>query len=237
MKFRFHVSYLAFALALATAIMTPAMASESNKETRMQTNVPLQIPGRVLEPGTYIFRLADSLSNRDIVEVFSEDANGNQTFVTTLMAISAYRQQTPDKPIFNMDERPAGTPEAIRSWFYPGDNTGWEFVYSKPYPTAQNQVAAVQPAPAPVEPPAPPAEPEAASAPEPAPVEEAVEETIVAETDTAVVAPESTPEIQGGADRELPQTAGYSTAELLAGMTMLSLGGLILFVALRRNAA
>ena len=173
MKFRFHVSYLAFALALATAIMTPAMASESNKETRMQTNVPLQIPGRVLEPGTYIFRLADSFSNRDIVEVFSEDANGNQTFVTTLMAISAYRQQTPDKPIFNMDERPAGTPEAIRSWFYPGDNTGWEFVYSKPYPTAQNQVAAVQPAPAPVEPPAPPAEPEAASAPEPAPVEEA----------------------------------------------------------------
>ena len=25
----------------------------------------------------------------------------------------------------------SGSPEAIHSWFYPGDNTGWEFVYPK----------------------------------------------------------------------------------------------------------
>jgi hypothetical protein len=29
-----------------------------------------------------------------------------------------------------LEERHAGAPEAIHSWFYPGDNTGWEFVYS-----------------------------------------------------------------------------------------------------------
>ncbi len=234
MNFRFHVSYLAFALALAGSMIMPAMADESNKETRMQTNVPLQIPGHVLEPGTYIFRLAGSASDRNIVQVFSEDANGKETFVATLLAISAYRQQTPEKPIFNFDERPAGTPEAIQSWFYPGDNTGWEFVYSKPYPTAQPQVAAAQPAPAPVEPPAPPVEEVSAPAPEPTPVEEpVVTETIVAEADTVVAAPESTPE----ADRVLPETAGYSTTELLAGMTMLGLGGLLLFVGRRRNEA
>jgi hypothetical protein len=240
MKFRFHISCLAFALAVAGSIVTPARADESNKETRMQTNAPLEIPGHMLEPGTYIFRLADSLSNRNIVQVFSEDATGKQTFVTTLLAISAYRLLTPDKPIFNMEERPAGNPEAIQSWFYPGDNTGWEFVYSKSdrIETAQNHAPAEQPAPAAVEPPKPPAEPVAAPEAEPEPVEEAfVEEIVVAETDTVVSAPENTPEIPGAADRELPQTAGYSAAELLAGMTMLSLGGLILFVALRRNAA
>jgi hypothetical protein len=238
MRLRFHLSYLALALALATSISPSAVADEWNKETRMQTNVRLQIPGHVLEPGTYIFRLMDSPSNRNIVQVFSEDANGDQTLVTTFFAVSAYRLLTPEKPTFNMGERPAGSPEAIRSWFYPGDNTGWEFVYSKTnrIETAQNQAPAEQPAATPVEPPAPPVEPLAV--PEPTPVEEVVvTETIVTEIDAAVVAPESTPEIQGAADRELPQTAGYSAAQLLAGMTMFSVGGLILFVALRRITA
>jgi hypothetical protein len=42
----------------------------------------VQIPGKVLTPGTYVFRLLNSASNRNIVEIYSEDANGNQTFVT-----------------------------------------------------------------------------------------------------------------------------------------------------------
>jgi hypothetical protein len=237
MTFKSHASYLLFALALAGSILTPARADEWNKETRMQTNVPLQIPGHVLEPGTYIFRLVDGLSNRNVVRVFSEDADGKETFVTTLFAVSAYRQKTPEEPIFNMDERPAGSPEAIKSWFYPGDNTGWEFVYSKAdrIQVAQNQPPAEPPAAAPAELPAPPEEAVAAPAPEPEPVEEVVAtEAIVA--DPVVVVAESAPEIQGSADRVLPETAGYSVAELLAGLTMLSLGGLISFLALCRNA-
>ena len=235
MSFKFHASYLAFALALGGSIMTPARADEMNKETRMQTNVPLQIPGHMLEPGTYIFRLADSSSNRNIVQVFSVDANGNETFVTTLLTVSAYRQRTPEEPIFNMDERPAGSPEAIKSWFYPGDNTGWEFVYSKSdrLQVAQNQAPA-EPAAAPAELPAPPEEAVAAPVPEPEPVEEVVApEPSVAETDTVILAPE----VQASADRELPETAGYSVAELLAGMMMLGLGGLILFGGLCRNSS
>ncbi len=37
----------------------------------------------------------------------------------------------PSKPLITFEERPAGTPEAIKSWFYPGDNMGNEFVYPK----------------------------------------------------------------------------------------------------------
>jgi len=239
MRFRVHVSSLAFLLALAVSSMTPAMADESNKETRMQTNVPVAIPGRVLQPGTYIFRLAESMSNRNIVQIFSEDANGRETLVTTLPAISAYRTQTPEKPIFNVEQRVAGGPEAIHTWFYPGDNTGWEFVYSKSdrLEIAKTQPPAEQPVAA-VEPPSPPEEPIAAPAPEPEPVVDTAEtETVVAETDSVVLAPENTFEIRNSADRVLPQTAGYSIAQLLAGMTMLGLGGLVLRAALCRNAA
>jgi hypothetical protein len=236
MKLRFHISHLAFALALAACIMMPALADETNKEMRIETSVPLQIPGHVLDPGTYIFKLAGSPSNRNIVEVFSVDSTGNQTFVTTILAISAYRLVTPDKPIINTEERPAGTPEAIRSWFYPGDNYGWEFVY--PQSDRLETAQAAPPAPVPVEPQQPAAEPVAAPAPEPPPAEEAaVTEPAPAEPDTVVLFSDNTLEIGTSADRELPNTAGYSASELLAGMTLLGLGGLILFPALRRITA
>src|SRR5271154_1389677 len=131
MKVKFGTWSLSVALALLGLTITPAMADEWNKETRLEVKEPLEIPGRVLTPGTYIFKLADSDADRKIVEVFSEDANGKQTFVTTILAISAYTVDTPDKPIIRLEERASGRPEAIHSWFYPGDNAGWEFVYPK----------------------------------------------------------------------------------------------------------
>ena len=131
MKIRITKWWLGAALCLMTAALQPAKADQWNKETRIQIDVPMEIPGKVLTPGTYVFKLLDSPSSRNIVVIYSEDANGKQTLVTTTFAIPAYRMDTPDKPVINLEERPAGTPEAIHTWFYPGDNSGWEFVYPK----------------------------------------------------------------------------------------------------------
>ena len=51
--------------------------------------------------------------------------------MTTILAIPDYRQNTPEKTIVNFEDRPSGQPEAIRSWFYSGNNFGEEFVYLK----------------------------------------------------------------------------------------------------------
>jgi len=116
-------------LALTSFVAQPAMADEWNKKTDFTFNEPVEIPGKVLAPGKYVFQLADSESDRDIVQVFSEDSKGKDTLVATLMAVPDHIANTPDKPVVQFEERPAGTPEAIHSWFYPGENTGWEFVY------------------------------------------------------------------------------------------------------------
>jgi hypothetical protein len=89
----------------------------------------VQIPGKVLAPRKYVFQLVDSESDRNMVQVFSEDSHGKESLVATLTAIPDYISEAPDKPIIHFDERPAGTPEAIHSWFYPGENTCWEFIY------------------------------------------------------------------------------------------------------------
>jgi LPXTG-motif cell wall-anchored protein len=62
------------------------------------------------------------------VQIWNEDET---RLITTILAVADYREKTPDKTIVSFDERPAGQPEALRAWFYPGDNFGVEFVYPK----------------------------------------------------------------------------------------------------------
>jgi hypothetical protein len=131
MKNRLKALCLGAAVALAFFVTKPVMADEWNKRTEFQFSAPVEIPGKVLAPGKYVFELANSDSDRNVVQVFAEDSNGNENLVSTLAAVPDYRSKTPDQPIVQFEERPAGTPEAIHSWFYPGDNTGYRFVYSQ----------------------------------------------------------------------------------------------------------
>jgi hypothetical protein len=131
MKITFNALWLGASMALMTAVVTPMMADEFNKETKLEFSGPVEVPGKVLAAGKYVFKIADSESDRSIVEIFSEDAKGHQKLVTTAMAIPDDREKTPGKTIIKFEERPSGSPETIHSWFYPGDNTGWQFVYPK----------------------------------------------------------------------------------------------------------
>jgi hypothetical protein len=114
---------------LALCVSAPrARADEWNQKTIFTFSGPVEIPGRVLEPGTYVFKLADSLSDRNIVEVYNKDEN---QLYGIFLAIPDYRLKPAGKPIITFAERPAGSPEAVKAWFYSGDNYGHEFVYPK----------------------------------------------------------------------------------------------------------
>jgi hypothetical protein len=122
---------LSGSLALSFLMTKPVMADEMNKRTEFQFSAPVEIPGTVLPAGKYVFELADSSSDLNIVQIFSQDSNGKESLVATLETIPDHVSNTPDKPLIHFEERPSGSPEAIHSWFYPGENTGWEFVYPK----------------------------------------------------------------------------------------------------------
>jgi hypothetical protein len=112
----------------ALALMPAANASEWNQRTVFTFSGPVEIPGQILPAGTYVFKLADSSSNRHIVQVFNKEENH---VFATFLAIPDYRLHPSDKTIVKFAERPAGSPEAIKGWFYPGRNYGHEFVYPK----------------------------------------------------------------------------------------------------------
>jgi len=113
-------------------MFTPWLKAENdvwNKKTTLTFSQPFEIPGgQVLPAGTYVFKLLDSSTDRNIVQIFNED----QTHVyATILAIPNYRLHAPENTILNFEERPAGSPVAIKAWFHPGDTLGHEFVYPK----------------------------------------------------------------------------------------------------------
>jgi hypothetical protein len=110
---------------LGIFIAPQGRADETDKKTIVTVNQPIQVPGKVLPAGTYIFKLLDA-NNPTLVTIF----NADQTqVITTVQGISDSRMETPNKTILQLEERPSGQPEALKAWFYPGDNSGVEFVY------------------------------------------------------------------------------------------------------------
>jgi hypothetical protein len=125
----------AFCMALmGTAFSPSAKADDWNRKTKITFSGPVEIPGvhlagwGVLPAGTYVFKIFDSQSDRHIVQIFNQDET---TVYATILAIPNYRLRATDKTVITFRERPAGQPEALRAWFYPGRNWGEEFVYPK----------------------------------------------------------------------------------------------------------
>lgn len=114
------------ALALLLIGAASAQASEWNKMTRLTVHEPIAVPGATLTPGEYVVKLVDSLSNRHIVRFM----NGDQTkVIATVLAVPNQRMQPTGETELTFYETPVGEPVALRSWFYPGNTIGQEFVY------------------------------------------------------------------------------------------------------------
>ncbi len=130
MKFKI-VAIAIYVTVLSLALATSVKADAYNKKTKVTFSAPFEIPGvgaQVLPAGTYVIRLVDSLSNRDIVQILNED----ETHVyATILAIPNYRLKVTSETVLTFKERAAGSPQAIRAWFYPGNSFGQEFVYPK----------------------------------------------------------------------------------------------------------
>src|SRR6201995_1073633 len=132
---RFKTITTVCGLALACALLAPNVkADDWNRKTEITFSAPVEIPGvhlvgwGVLPAGTYVFKILDSQSDRHIVQIFSKDET---TIYATILAIPNYRLKATNKTVMTFRERPAGEPEALRAWFYPGRNWGEEFVYPK----------------------------------------------------------------------------------------------------------
>jgi hypothetical protein len=116
-----------FCCILACAALLPAAnASESDQLTQITFSEPVQIPGTILPAGTYWFKLLNSNSDQNTVQIFTE----NWQLCATLFTIPVEHLQATDGTEIEFAERPQDQPQALLKWFYPGMQTGHEFLYS-----------------------------------------------------------------------------------------------------------
>jgi hypothetical protein len=120
---------MSFAIAAIAAFCTfwpgNARAQSPDKKTVLTFSQPVEIPNLVLPAGTYVFKRADS-ATPNLVQILNADES---RVFATLITASDYRRQASDETVITFEERPNGSPKAIKDWFYPGDNSGEEFLY------------------------------------------------------------------------------------------------------------
>jgi hypothetical protein len=205
-----------------------AQAGVWEKRTVLTVDQTIQIRNTVLQPGTYVLRLADNMADRHIVQIFDRDQTH---IIDTVMAIPNERLQPTGDSSFLFWETPPGTAKALRAWFYPGDDFGQEF----PYPKQLTQLASYTPAPSftPAPPPPPQPEPEVVAPPtqpqaevQPPPQEE--QPVVIAQNNTPAPAVEEPPAPQPSpAPETLPKTASLYPLIGLGGLLSLGLYNLI----------
>jgi hypothetical protein len=120
---------LAAGLALALLSLAPSVRAQvASKKTNITFSQPVRVPGVTLTPGSYVFKLADSQSNRHIVQVLNPRED---KVYATVLSIPDYRVRPASKTIITFGESAPGKPAPVKAWFYPGDTIGNRFVYSK----------------------------------------------------------------------------------------------------------
>jgi len=125
---KIHKGYIAVGMIIAFALFfeLAAHADASDQATKITFSQPVQIPGKVLPAGSYLFKLASSDSDLNIVQIFSADRT---VLYATLQTIPTERPEPAGRTVVALAEQGTGQPDALLKWFYPGRETGNEFLY------------------------------------------------------------------------------------------------------------
>jgi hypothetical protein len=126
MRFGSSVMTLVAVACVGVGVPRTVAADDWNKQTIFTFSRDVEIPGKVLPAGTYVFKLADSPADRHVVQVFDQ----NRRILATVQTIPAQRLTAAGEPHVGFGEPSTGAPLPIKTWFYPGDLGGEEFIYS-----------------------------------------------------------------------------------------------------------
>ena len=112
----------------ATLYATTALAQPEDKRTFFTFSAPIALPGVTLPAGRYIFHIVDTTSTRKVIQVMSDDGKKPLAMANT---IPDQRRDAPKDATVAFYETPAGAPAAVKTWWYPGETIGYQFIYPR----------------------------------------------------------------------------------------------------------
>lgn len=125
---KIHKLYIILGMLIAFGVFfeLAAHADEADEATTITFSAPVQIPGRVLPAGTYVFQQAGS-EDLNLVQIFNAN---HSVLYATLETVSAERTKPTAHTAITLAE-PESQTSVLVKWFYPGRVTGHEFVFPK----------------------------------------------------------------------------------------------------------
>ncbi len=235
---RFNPALLTLCLLIAPAVVH---ADTWDKKTTVNFSQPVEVPGYVLQPGKYVMKLVNLSADRHVVQFTNEREN---RVYATANAVPSYRTEVSDKTVITFYEVPAGQPEPIKNWYYPGDNFGQEFVYPQGHfseaASVNRQTGLIPAREAAATPPPPqPANVIAPVQSDAAAVSEAAREPVTAPVEIAQAASPAAPQAEATPQNDPPPpTALPGTASKLPEIALLGflfIGGALTARSLRRS--
>jgi hypothetical protein len=115
------------ALLVALTLNVAAQQPDTRDRTIMTFSSAVELPGMRLEPGTYVFRIADTAS-RNVIQVLDQEEK-NQ--LGQWLFVPAERAEVTGDTVVTFRETSAASTPAVQFWYYPGEKIGKEFIYPK----------------------------------------------------------------------------------------------------------
>jgi len=113
---------------LTVGISGTAHAQTVDQRTYFTFSAPVQLPGVTLPAGKYLFRLADPTTGRKVISVLSADG---RTPLAMLHTIPNRMAEAPRDAEIRFMETPANMAPAVKTYWYAGSSTGYEFIYPR----------------------------------------------------------------------------------------------------------
>lgn len=123
---RFSLSVMFLILCLTFVAAMPALAQQDTV-MNVQIDKAVAIPGHVLLPGSYTFRLVDSDTYPGFVQIISANESRDFGFI---QVFTSKRQNVDGSKLLLSEPDQAGL-EHVVSWYFPGQTYGYRFIYSK----------------------------------------------------------------------------------------------------------
>jgi hypothetical protein len=140
-----RLNWISSTVVIAGAVLASAFAPNAlraddfNDRAVVHFSNAVEVPGAILQPGTYVFKVLESEADRVTVQI--SDERESHVFATAIAMHNQYGTPethrddplapTPGKTVMTFYEAPQGQPQALKTWFYPGQSFGFDFVYSR----------------------------------------------------------------------------------------------------------
>jgi hypothetical protein len=126
MSVYYKCMFVVITVAVLNAFAPLAQAQSFDGKVNVTFSSPVEVPGKVLPAGTYVF---EAVKEGTLTRIMSADER--HIYVSVLTVPKEENEQTERSSLVNLEPASGGNPPRVDSWFVPGDSVGNEFIYPK----------------------------------------------------------------------------------------------------------